>query len=217
MKPDSTLRSKKLVHHSILFYIAIIFLSFSFSKRKPSENDVLFFVREYCNDFYPENRIKELLFVSVKQQRIYLIRHEKMITSYPVSTSKYGLGNIINSKKTPLGLHKIQNKIGKGIPSRGIIKGGVYTGEKADLEHYPVTVEGDFVTTRLLWLKGLEQGINSGGKVDSYTRRIYIHGTPEEGLIGKPSSHGCIRMKNHEIIELFKLVEKGLHVIILDV
>lgn len=140
-----------------------------------------------------------------------------MITSYPVSTSKYGLGNIINSKKTPLGLHKIQNKIGKGIPARGIIKGGVYTGEKADLEHYPVPVEGDFVTTRLLWLTGLEQGINLGGNVDSYTRRIYIHGTPEEGLIGKPSSHGCIRMTNHEIIELFKLVEKGLHVIILNV
>ena len=205
------------MRHNKLFYIVIVFLLFSFSNRKPSENDVLFFVREYCNDFYPEHNIKELLFVSIKQQRIYLIRHGKMITSYPVSTSKYGLGNLMNSKKTPLGLHKIQNKIGKGIPSRGIIKGGVYTGKKADLEHYPVAAEGDFVTTRLLWLKGLEQGINLGGKVDSYTRRIYIHGTPEEGLIGKPSSHGCIRMTNHEIIELFKLVEKGLHVIILDV
>ena len=200
-----------------LFHTIIILISLSFSNRQPTENDVLFFIKEYCNDFYPEHNIKELLFVAIKQQKIYLIRHEKMISSYPVSTSKYGLGGVSNSKKTPIGLHKIQNKIGKNVPSRGIIKGGVYTGEKADLEHYPISIDGDFVTTRLLWLRGLEKGINLGGNVDSYTRRIYIHGTPEEGLIGKPSSHGCIRMTNHEIIELFKLVEKGLHVIILNV
>lgn len=186
-------------------------------KQNPTEKDILFFVQEYCNDFYPEHNVKELLFVSIKQQRIYLIRHGHMVTSYPVSTSKFGNGGKANSKKTPLGLHQIENKIGKGVPIRGIIKAGVYIGEEADLEHYPVPIEGDFVTTRLLWLKGLEPGKNLGGNVDSYTRRIYIHGTPEEGLIGKPSSHGCIRMTNHEVIELFKLVEKGLHVLILNV
>lgn len=201
---------------NILFAVLISFF-LSFSQRKPSESDVLFFVKEYCGDFYPEHHVKELLFVAIKQQRIYLIRHEKMITSYPVSTSKYGLGEILNSKKTPLGLHKIQNKIGKGVPLRGIIKGGVFTGEKAELEHYPVSIDNDFVTTRLLWIRGLEQGKNLGGNVDSYNRRIYIHGTPEEGLIGKPSSHGCIRMTNHEVAELFELVEKGLHVMILNV
>ena len=187
------------------------------TKQNPTEKDILFFVQEYCNSFYPEHNVKELLFVSIKQQRIYLIRHGHMVTSYPVSTSKFGNGGKVNSKKTPLGLHKIENKIGKGVPIRGIIKAGVYTGEEADLEHYPVPIEGDFVTTRLLWLKGLEPGKNLGENVDSYTRRIYIHGTPEEGLIGKPSSHGCIRMTNHEVIELFKLVEKGLHVLILNV
>ncbi len=186
-------------------------------KQNPTEKDILFFVQEYCNDFYPEHNVKELLFVSIKQQRIYLIRHGHMVTSYPISTSKFGNGGKANSKKTPLGLHQVENKIGKGVPIRGIIKAGVYTGEEADLEHYPVPIEGDFVTTRLLWLKGLEPGKNLGGNVDSYTRRIYIHGTPEEGLIGKPSSHGCIRMTNHEVIELFKLVEKGLHVLILNV
>ena len=74
--------------------------------------------------------------------------------------------------------------------------------------------KGDFVTSRLLWLKGLELGKNLGGNVDSYERRIYIHGTPEEGLIGTPSSHGCIRMTNHQVIELFNLAEKGLNVLI---
>ena len=195
----------------------VIFISIAFSSYKPTENDVLFFVKEYCNDFYPEHNINQLLFVSIKQQRIYLIRHGKLVTSYSISSSEYGLGGVQNSKRTPQGLHKIQNKIGKGVPPRGIIKGGIYTGEKADLQHYPISIDGDFVTTRLLWLRGLEDGINLGGNVDSYTRRIYIHGTPEEGLIGKPSSHGCIRMTNHEIIELFNLVEKGLHVIILNV
>ena len=140
-----------------------------------------------------------------------------MVTSYPISTSKFGHGNIENSKKTPLGLHVIEKKIGKGIPSRGIIKAGVYTGNQVDLEHHPVVKEGDFVTSRLMWLKGTEPGNNLGGKVDSYHRRIYIHGTPEEGLIGKPSSHGCIRMNNHQVIELFNLAEKGLFVLILNV
>ena len=200
-----------------ILFILLIYFSLCFSIRKPSENDVLFFTKEYCNDFYPEHNIKELLFVAIKQQRIYLIRQGKMVTSYPVSTSKFGLGAAVNSKKTPLGLHKIQNKIGKDVPLRGIIKGGVFTGKKAELQHHSISMDNDFVTTRILWIRGLEQGKNLGGNVDSYSRRIYIHGTPEEGLIGKPSSHGCIRMTNHEVKELFDLVEKGLHVMILDV
>ena len=201
--------------------IFIVFIALSgFAKvhdKQPTEQDIIFFTQEYCNDFYPEHKVRELLFVSVKQQRIYLIRHGHIVTSYPVSTSKFGLGSKANSKKTPLGLHVIETKIGNGVPSRGIIKAGVYTGKEANLEHYPVPINGDFVTTRLMWLKGLEAGKNLGGNMDSYKRRIYIHGTPEEGLIGKPSSHGCIRMTNHEVIELFKLAEKGLHVLILDV
>jgi len=208
---------KLLVHLKKLFFLILLFFTLSFINYKPSESDVLFFVKEYCDDFYPEHNVEDLLFVAIKQQRIYLIRHKKMVTSYPVSTSKYGLGGLENSKKTPLGLHRIENKIGKGVPLRGIIKGGVFTGKKADLEHYPISIDSDFVTTRLLWIRGLEYGKNLGGKVDSYKRRIYIHGTPEEGLIGKPSSHGCIRMTNHEIFELFGLVTKGLYVMILDV
>lgn len=200
-----------------LIVVFLIGISLGFLPKAPSEKDILFFVEEYCKDFYPDYNVNQLLFVSVKQQRIFLIRHGHMVTSYPISTSKFGLGNRANSKKTPLGLHRIEKKIGKGVPLRGIIKAGVYTGEQADLEHYPVPIEGDFVTTRLMWLKGLEEGKNAGGNNDSYNRRIYIHGTPEEGLIGKPSSHGCIRMNNHEVIELFKLAEQGLHVLILNV
>lgn len=211
------IRSKIVVWSKKILFLFLISLLLSFKGRIPSENDIIFFVEEYCNDFYPEHNVKEVLFISIKQQRIYLLRHGHLVTSYPVSTSKYGLGGLANSKKTPLGLHKIAKKIGDGVPLRGIIKGGVYIGKKADLEHYPITIEGDFVTTRLLWLSGLEPGKNSGVGKDSYKRRIYIHGTPEEGLIGTPSSHGCIRMTNHEIVELFKLVNEGLNVLILNV
>jgi len=198
--------------------VVLLLFAFGFKPEvHPNEKDILFFLEEYCNDFYPEHDINELIFISIKQQKLYLIRHGHVVSTHIISTSKYGLGNKQFSKKTPTGLHAIAHKIGKGVPLRGIIKGGVYTGKEADLEHYPVHAKGDFVTTRLLWLRGLEQGINAGEKIDTYDRRIYIHGTPEEGLIGKPSSHGCIRMTNYEVVELFKLVEKGLKVLILNV
>lgn len=206
-----------------MWYKLIAIITFSFFSLgtthmyTPTEADVLFFTKEYCNDFYPEKNIKELIFISIKHQKLYLIRHGHVVSQYTISTSKFGVGNKMGSKKTPTGLHVIDKKIGKGVPLRGIIKGGVYTGEKADLEHYPVPIDGDFVTTRLLWLKGKENGKNLGGKVDTYMRHIYIHGTPEEGLIGKPSSHGCIRMTNYDVVELFGLAEKGLYVLILNV
>lgn len=72
-----------------------------------------------------------------------------------------------------------------------------------------IDTKEDLVTTRIMWLKGLEAGINKGKGIDSYNRRIYIHGTPEEGLIGRPASYGCIRMKNKDVIELFNLLKEG--------
>ena len=116
-----------------------LFLSFFVHFMNPQKMTYFFFVEEYCKDVYPHRSINQLLFVAIKQQKIYLIRHGHMVTSYPISTSKYGVGNLIHSKKTPTGLHIIEHKIGKGVPSQGIIKGGVYTGEQIDLEHYPVT------------------------------------------------------------------------------
>jgi hypothetical protein len=121
------------------------------------------------------------------------------------------------SNKTPTGLHQIEHKIGKGVPLNGIIKAGLFTKEKARILPFAEEDTADIISTRVLWLKGLEEGINSGDNVDSYLRRIYIHGTSEEGLIGKPSSHGCIRMTNYDVLELFQLVEEKLKVLILDI
>lgn len=204
----------------ILLILVVLTSSFYGWKRKnkpPSEKDVILFVDEYLNEFHQHAEIKELLFVSVKYQKLYLIRHGNMVSEYAISTSKYGVGNKLYSQKTPTGIHWIKNKMGGRTPINGILKGGVYTGEKAVVEHDPISTEQDYVTTRAMWLEGMEYNVNSGGKVDSYDRKIYIHGTHEEGLIGQPASHGCIRMKNYDVTELYDLVEKGLYVLILDV
>jgi len=148
---------------------------------------------------------------------MYLIRYGNIVSDYSISSSKYGVGNKINSQKTPIGIHWIKNKMGRRTPVNGILKGGSYTGEIAEIEYDATPTNNNLVTSRVLWLEGLEWDINHGGKVDSYNRKIYIHGTPEEGLIGTPASHGCIRMKNSDITELYDLVEKGLYVLILNV
>lgn len=204
-----------------IFLFSILFSShFTWAQQNqttPSNLDVTLFVESYMEMFYPDSNIKELLFVSIKHQKLYLIRYNHVVSSYSVSTSMFGIGNKMQSQKTPLGLHQIKNKIGYGVPFNGIIKGGSYTGENAVIIPGANKSKADNITTRILWLSGLEEGKNKGGIFDTYLRGIYIHGTDEEGLIGTPASHGCIRMTNYDVLELFELVEVGLHVLILDV
>lgn len=178
--------------------------------------DVLFFTEDYLETFYPNYKIQNLVFVSIMQQKLYVIMDKKVVASYPVSTSKFGLGNIFNSQKTPLGLHIVKNKMGDGVPLNGILRYGFYSNEIAHIIKEPKTSGKDLVTSRILWLEGLEKGKNKGGIMDSYNRGIYIHGTNEEGLIGLHASHGCVRMNNKDVIDLFNLVPKGIYVLILD-
>ncbi len=149
------------------------------------------------------------IIVDISDQKLYLIQNEKTIRIFPVSSSKYGIGNQQGSNKTPLGVHRISQKFGEGKQIGTIFRYGIDTKRIARIYKDSTDVEDDLVITRILWLEGLEQGINRGGKIDSHNRRIYIHGTQEEGLIGKPSSHGCIRMKNKDVIELFDFVTIG--------
>lgn len=178
--------------------------------------DVLYFTEDYLETFYPSLTINNLLFVSVLQQKIYVIFDKKVVRSYRVSTSKFGIGSTFNSNKTPVGLHVVKNKMGIGVPLNGVLKYGFYANEIAKIIFDPKSSGKDIITSRILWLDGLEKGKNKGGIMDSYSRGIYIHGTNEEGLIGTPASHGCIRMKNKDVIELFDLVPLGTHVLILD-
>lgn len=141
--------------------------------------------------------------VSVAEQRLYLYEQGLRIASYPVSTSRYGVGNRAGSEQTPLGAHRVRRKIGADAPIGRIFKAREDTGLQAQIVHEPVATGEDHVTTRILWLDGLEPGRNKGGEVDSYSRYIYIHGTHEEGLIGRPASHGCVRMRNADVVALF--------------
>lgn len=154
-------------------------------------------------------RNKPYLYVSVPDQSLYLMENFHILKKYPVSTAKAGIGNLKNSFKTPLGKHIIHSKHGKNAKYGELFKGKKNIGVTTQVYLDSTDIDIDFVTTRILVLKGLEPGKNHGGKVDSYERNIFIHGTPEEGLIGKPVSKGCIRMKNKDIIELFKIVDSG--------
>ena len=142
--------------------------------------------------------------ISIKDQKLYLISNDSTAKEYDISTSKYGVGNESNSNKTPLGKHKIKNMYGKDAALGTIFKGRANTGKIATINTDSVFRETDLVTTRIMWLDGKEES-----NKNSYLRYIYIHGTPEEGLIGTPSSHGCIRMKNSDVIELFEKVKIG--------
>ena len=160
--------------------------------------------------FFTESYSENIeIIVDISEQRLYLYNNDNLVQSFPVSTSKYGEGQIENSFKTPLGLHEIKEKIGDKAPINTIFTARENTNKRAEIQINPNDTEDDFVTSRILWLDGLENGINRGVGVDSYSRYIYIHGTHEEGLIGQKASHGCIRMFNNDVIELFDMVSEG--------
>jgi L,D-transpeptidase YbiS len=137
--------------------------------------------------------------ISVHGQELRLRHGRKVIRRYPVSTSRFGLGTQKGSYKTPLGKFRISDKIGEGMPGRTI-----FVGRKPLAADHPLPRTTDLVLSRILWLDGLEPR-----NANTHDRFIYIHGTRHEDKIGLPDSHGCIRMRNADVIELFDLVEVG--------
>ncbi len=159
---------------------------------------------------FPKSLIDKLIVVSATDQRLYLIENSSIVSSFPISTAEAGLGNLTGSFKTPLGIHKISQKIGEGAELGTIFKARKNTQTIAKILQIPEEKsDADNITTRILWLTGMEKGVNLGGDMDTYTRYIYIHGTDEEGRLGLPVSHGCIRMSNRQVIELFDKVQAG--------
>ena len=152
--------------------------------------------------------------VDISEQRLYLMENSIIKASYPISTSKYGEGSIENSFKTPLGEHSIKEMIGEEVKINTIFTSRINTKRSATIIDQFEDTDNDYVTSRIMWLDGQEDGFNKGGNVDSFRRYIYIHGTHEEGLIGTKASHGCIRMFNYDVIELFNLVNIGTKVVI---
>lgn len=155
--------------------------------------------------------------VSVAKQILELYKQDKLIRSYTISTARNGIGQRYGSMQTPLGKHRIAQKIGGGELVNTVFKARVPTGElytpELELAH---PERKDWILTRILWLEGLEEGLNRGGEVDSKDRKIYIHASPESRPMGKPFSHGCVCLHNQDMLELFELVEVGTLVAILN-
>ena len=146
------------------------------------------------------------ILINIEQQKLFVINSETndFIKEYQISSSKYGEGSVIGSNKTPLGVHRIKEMIGDSAKVNEIIKNRMLTGRIAIIHTDTISRESDDVTTRIMWLDGKEEN-----NTNSLSRYIYIHGTPEEGLIGTKASHGCIRMNNLDVIELFNMVTIG--------
>ena len=164
--------------------------------------------------FITDNKDISSIVVDISEQRLYLVKNLEILKSFPISSSKFGEGSAENSFKTPLGKHEIKKKIGYEVPKNTIFKSRINTKRSAVIINSDLDTEDDYVTSRIMWLDGLEYGKNKGKGVDSYDRYIYIHGTHEEGLIGTKASHGCIRMFNDDVIDLFNDVEEGTYVLI---
>lgn len=145
--------------------------------------------------------------ISVPEQRMALLDQGVVMATFPVSTSKFGLGDFPGSNRTPLGELEISDKIGDSAPSGAVFKDRRRTGEIVA----PDSPGRDPIVTRILWLRGLE-----ANNAQAHNRTIYIHGTPEERNIGRPASYGCVRMRSSDVIRLYDIVGRGARVSIVD-
>jgi lipoprotein-anchoring transpeptidase ErfK/SrfK len=143
------------------------------------------------------------MIVSVPDQQLAVIDRGKLVSKYTISTSKFGLGDGNGSYRTPLGVLFVSAKFGDHLPAGAVIKNRVPTGEIVN----PNAPGRDAIVSRVIWLRGMEQQ-NRGAR----DRCIYIHGTPEERLVGRPASFGCIRMRSRDVIALYDLAHIGMHV-----
>ena len=132
-----------------------------------------------------------------------------MLKRYPVSTARNGAGQKNGSLCTPLGRHVVRARIGSGQPENTVFVGRRPTGERYTPALGAQFPQRDWILTRILWLSGCEVGFNRLGDVDTMRRHIYIHGSPDSVPMGTPGSHGCIRMRNADVIELFERVSSG--------
>lgn len=164
--------------------------------------------------YLPSSPPDSFIDIAIASQQLRLIENQQIIRTYPVSTAQKGLGELKGSYCTPRGWHKIRAKIGAGQPLNAVFIGRRATGEIYNDTLKQQHPERDWILTRILWLGGLEPGRNRYGNVDTAWRYIYLHGTPDERMNGLPESHGCIRMHNADIADLFDCVEAGVCVYI---
>jgi hypothetical protein len=149
------------------------------------------------------------ILVDIASQTLRLCEGDRVLLRAPVSTARNGPGEQRDSGCTPRGLHRVRIRIGAGCPAGTVFVGRRPTGEVFGPKLASSAPERDWILTRILWLTGLEFKRNRGGDVDTLRRYIYIHGCPDAEPMGVPLSHGCIRMRNGDLIELFDLIPSG--------
>lgn len=145
-----------------------------------------------------------VLVVDVSSQTLSLFEQNRFVKKYSCSTSRFGIGQMEGSNCTPLGLHRVAEKIGGGGPAGTVFKSREVIGHTSQPEF-----ADEKITTRILWLAGLEPGFNQGGNVDSHARYIYIHGTADQSSLGHPSSCGCVHLADADLVPLFDLLPGG--------
>jgi hypothetical protein len=153
------------------------------------------------------------ILIKLSSQTLFF-QSDDLTSTYSISSSINGPGQLNGSECTPLGYHIIRAKIGHNAPINSVFRGRRLTGEIYSSELSNFYPKRDWILTRILWLSGKEVGYNRLGSVDSMRRYIYIHGTPDTEPMGIPLSHGCIRMRNTDVIELFDLAPIGADVYI---
>jgi len=182
----------RVIRHSLLSNFEFRISSFLFLL-------LLFAASARAVNFGPE------IVISVRDQQLAVLENGRATDTFAISTSRFGVGDDLNSYKTPLGLLWVYDKIGANLPVGSVIKNRSATGEVI-----PANARGrDPIVTRIIWLKGL-----FGGTAHAYERCIYIHGTPEESTLGRPVSWGCIRMRSTDVLRVYDKVEIGTHVLI---
>jgi lipoprotein-anchoring transpeptidase ErfK/SrfK len=154
------------------------------------------------------------LHISISDQILSAFEGEQKVFEFSVSTALNGPGCEEGSGKTPLGKHYIRAKIGSGQRLGSVFVGRRPTGEIYNQTLADTNPERDWILSRILWLCGEQVGVNRLGSVDSMARYIYIHGTPDSEPMGEPKSHGCVRMRNDDVIKLFNWVPSGCPVMI---
>lgn len=152
--------------------------------------------------------------ISIAGQTLSLYQQDVLLRDYQVSTARNGAGEQHGSGCTPRGQHRIRARIGAGCAANTVFIGRRPTGEIFDVAMARLHPDRDWILTRILWLSGCEPGVNRLGTVDTQRRYIYIHGCPDSFPMGLPLSHGCVRMRNADIIDLFDLIDVGTPVLI---
>jgi hypothetical protein len=154
--------------------------------------------------------------ICLSAQELELLDDDRVVARFPVSTAAKGPGECLGSEQTPRGRHEVREMIGADAPLNAVFVGRRPTGETFTPALRAAHPGRDWILSRVLWLDGLEEGRNRGGEVDTLARCIYIHGAPDDEPMGAPRSHGCIRMRNEDVVALFAAVSVGMLVEIVE-